>query len=421
MREILFCCLIFALVIFIIFIARKERYDSGEHVIAGNGNAALKYPTLMLHFPDNINLPTDLTKLPLSNGYELTFGEIIALSGDFYATLNAISDGPDRQTVFLEHFATLDNEKDGQAKKILAIIGQEIAMINKALKNGTLPSDGYEALGNTTNVEYNVATGGGSRVGSEVSKYFPNINIINIEPQGRMMYIADVNWDHFAYNGMSWNAYFAGHKLAMQVASLAGKTNNFDGLKRAYAMDAFACHYLSDHFAGGHLRTPRKMLHYGTSYYDVWSQTVGDYLSKLMHDEDNRLGVMVQNNACFNKNSKVSCNKWMAYGDAYMADPENAENLKMQFAALQQSIDEVWQSFVAKAPVKSTVYDYIPSINFENVQNRTPMFSYDSKSGKFYKRTPDGGKQVLEHQLVALYDFAIPDKNGKYNLNPYFK
>ena len=75
--------------------------------------------------------------------------------------------------------------------------------------------------------------------------------------------ISLINWDHFGDDART--AYNTGHAAAIQVA----KKGN---LKLAYAMNAFADHYLEDSFAAGHIRTPRRQLH---------GELVRDYCAKV--------------------------------------------------------------------------------------------------------------------------------------------
>jgi hypothetical protein len=50
------------------------------------------------------------------------------------------------------------------------------------------------------------------------------------------------------------------HAVACQMAA-SGETN--DTLMFAYAMNAFADHFLEDSFSAGHMRTPRRYCHTG--------------------------------------------------------------------------------------------------------------------------------------------------------------
>jgi hypothetical protein len=77
-------------------------------------------------------------------------------------------------------------------------------------------------------------------------------------PLGRYLKLAANNSDHFAEWSLA--AYIAGHTAAVQQAALAKNSGDEKQLELAYAMNAFADHYLTDLFSAGHLRVPRKQL-----------------------------------------------------------------------------------------------------------------------------------------------------------------
>ena len=63
---------------------------------------------------------------------------------------------------------------------------------------------------------------------------------------------------------------------AKNAAALGTAQARLAGLQEAYAMDAYACHFLSDTFAGGHTRTQRVAL----SEEHI---LLGDYYTKWQH------------------------------------------------------------------------------------------------------------------------------------------
>ena len=202
-------------------------------------------------------------------------------------------------------------------------------------------------------------------------------------------------------DGGAWLTYQTGHELAMSIAAKAGALYNNDMLIKAYCYDAFACHYLSDLFASGHMRTPREALYYGTGSKIgtlLWTNNLGSALVKLMHDEDNRVGLNVENySSKIGGNSFVPPKTWRAYGDKYLATGQNNENLNMQQIALQLAIDEVWESFKQKKSVVSTVYEHIP---FVTENNHLPMFTYDKKINLLLQRNAHGnGYESIKSEL----------------------
>ena len=421
---------------------KKESYDSGEHVISANGNEKLNYKSIVLDFPDG-KIDASNKKLNLPNGLTLTFGQILALAGDIYGDPDKpISSGntpSDRMKNFLNFFNTLGDsgvsvKVDGkkvvvnapeEIPKVLQVFQQELDMIDNYLSQGKNPSEGFAKSGYTFDTGFNKATGGGD--GTISRMLGDKIQVTQLTPPGRYLELAKQNFDHFADEDCAWKAYMAGHTLAMTTAALAKNTNNIKTLELAYAYDAFACHFLSDLFSSGHLRTPRKALHTGQGTFGsnvIWESVLGDYCSKLMHDEDNKKGLNVSNNAC--RMGTPECSSWKCYGDSILSDSVNQDNLKAQHKALQRSVDEVWQSYVNGRSVDSNVFPLIPDTSIINKNNSIPMFRYDGKT--LWRRTKDGkGEETLFSALNAIYDFkeklfgASADSDGKITIDPFFK
>ncbi len=122
------------------------------------------------------------------------------------------------------------------------------------------------------------------------------------------------NFDNFGDEAKK--TYITGHKLAIQQASEAGNAANpakkQELLKQALLLEMFACHFLTDLFAAGHLRTPRKELLNHIMGKDL-SHTpdlktvpyadlvTAGFFAKKMHDEDGKNGVYVK----INKSAKT--------------------------------------------------------------------------------------------------------------------
>ena len=177
-------------------------------------------------------------KFQLPNGLALTYGQINALAGDFYGTHHPISDGKssqDRSTRFLAAYNTLANGSPRQpeeANKILSVLQAEIDAVNDALINHQDPSVVYSTLPDVTCTLEQITSGR-----SDIPSYIG---------------LAKINWDHFGEDARM--VYNVGHSMAIQKA--------IDGdLEGAYALNAFADHFLEDSFSSGHLRTPRRLLH----------------------------------------------------------------------------------------------------------------------------------------------------------------
>jgi hypothetical protein len=291
------------------------KFEGGEHMAIGD--------SVLLRFGGEPGIRAGDQKLVLPNGLELTYGQIVALGGDFYGIVGSpISDGRtaqeriDRFTNAFDSLARADVAVD-EATKILAVMGEEIERVRAAIGAGGMASAEYAKLADKLSEQWNQITGGGWLVKPWV-------------PPGRYLMLAGENWDHFGQHAVL--AYQAGHAAALQQATKAGESEDPRlALMLAYAMNAFADHYLSDLFSSGHLRTPRKEL-----YRNVTPSEVGSLLSRYMHDEDCHWGLIVTNGS--------KGQRWHAYGDKRYFDAVNFDNMAKVNAALQMSVDEIFQA-----------------------------------------------------------------------------
>ena len=95
-----------------------------------------------------------------------------------------------------------------------------------------------------------------------------------------------------------------------------------------------------------------------------------------MHDEDNKY--------VLNLTSKRG-EKWIPYGDGKLFDEKNGENYEMAVAAVQASVNHIFEAFGKPHETGSNrVTDYIPFID-PNAKNNSPMFQV--KDGILVRRT----------------------------------
>jgi hypothetical protein len=284
--------------------------------------------------PHNQPLPifSFLNDMPCqSNNLLLSYGDILALAGDYFAAKEPIATAASKQegrNRFLEAYNSLATTTQATVKDIFKI-NQQSYVSNPSLNEYIQQFLLVKTLG---------------------MKYF---NITNN------------NLDHF--EEWSTTAYQIGHTVALEMAVKGYallQQNNFEQanyyLNLAYQMNAFACHFLSDSFSSGHMRelTLRKDM---SAKYGV----LGGILINSMHDEDNKLGVNVTN-----RNGDI----WTAYGDDSYATAPDSTNRKLQYQALQASADEIYQCYrtgLYPQPAESKVTGYIP------VVNNAPNSNYD--------------------------------------------
>lgn len=311
-------------------------------------------------------------RLQTGGATPLTYGQLIALGGDFYGVVGKpISTSDDPKKTFVDAWTSL--VKAGQETvDILKVMDQEIAALAAAKAAGLQPSTAYEKLGDTLSAEWNKITGGGLPGNSWL-------------PFGRYLNLAAENFDHFTHFAVT--AYSAGHEVAMGVAVQAAKNNDEQALERAYAMNAFADHFLTDLFSAGHMRVPRKEL------YDLvltpvpgFSGSLGSYLTRYMHNEDSYRGLHVTNELG---------DAWTAYGDKRLLDTTSAANAAMVVKAVQASADDIWTacqtgelrySALKVIPDLKQLLDVRDGINDPaKAQNFSPLFRM--QDGKLARRT----------------------------------
>jgi hypothetical protein len=164
--------------------------------------------------------------------------------------------------------------------------------------------------------------------------------------------LASTNNDHFAAD--AWFTYAIGHHLAIKQMGIAKTKSNFEEKQIAFnkglAIEAFANHFLTDLFAGGHFSNParairnRSMRRDGTTDHssvpgtatEVVGQGFGGTFVKAMHDELNAYG---------NEASNGDGTEWKSFGDGSWANPKFTKGRGVLHDAIQTSVDEVMDSF----------------------------------------------------------------------------
>jgi hypothetical protein len=348
------------------------RFEGAEHTAIGDA-------TLLRFVANAAPVLAQNAALHLPNGLALTYGQVLALGGDFYGMVDRpINEGAtpaERLQRFQAAFDSLavSSAAKAEAPQILAVMQKEIDAVRQAIKDGKPAHEAYDALGDTLSEEWNTLTGGGSFVSA-------------LFPLGRYLKLAANNADHFA----EWArlAYIAGHTAALQTAAAAGATEDQQQLERAYAMNAFADHYLTDLFSSGHLRVPRKAMAAVVTPSDL-----GSLLTRFMHDEDSRFGLKVRN---------AQGEQWRAYGDKRYFESSDADNRRLVNQAVQASADEVFAAYLSgnvPAPTTFAALQRLPDLTavLDSGNNFSPLFRVE------------GGKVLRRKDVNNLNDSATVD------------
>jgi hypothetical protein len=369
--------------------ALTPSFESSEHVNAGNN------VKIHLSLSDKGQFAA---KLPLPSGLNITYGDIVSL-GDFYELVDQpIVQGKspeERKLRFINAFVSFAYNTNAayEAKQILQVIHDNQAVVDAAVERGEDPEYVFTRIANESNRQFNCITGGGC----DPDSWY-------LTP-GRYLTLAKVDFDHFGHN--AWQAYMIGHEVAIDEAIAAHQNNDTGRLVIAYAMNAFANHFLSDRFATGHMRTPRVRLTTEVSPADV-----GSLLASYMHKEENSHGLHVKN---------IRGDRWIAYGDRTYYTHRNAVNRNFLLQTMQISADHIFYAFkTGKLPPCEAEAQLIPhpeEVADQAQQDVSALFYYD-KDKKILMRRENVGNLYDRHwtadwwgwsTLVLLSDtFGLP-------------
>lgn len=222
------------------------------------------------------------------------------------------------------------------------------------------------------------------------------------------------NFDHFGKAAIK--AYKIGHRIALEKARSASHLRDVHMLNLAYAYEAFSLHFLTDQFASGHIRTPRKEL-----YEDAFFSKTAGLAANAMHDEENYHGLNVTNKKGL---------KWKAYGDFAYFSPRNSINRQQIKNAIQASVDEIWKAFnKGVIPAYYSALDEVPIVSEKNysplfkvvgneVWNRNSYYDlFDEEYVKHGTFTTINSWYVSQQDKVNLYDFrSVIHTNKNKNL-----
>ncbi|MDA0178787.1 hypothetical protein OJ997_00650 [Solirubrobacter phytolaccae] len=348
--------------------------------------------------------------------YSLTYGQLIALGGDFYGDpAHPVCSAPDPVCQFARNFNGMGGAQ-AEVQAILAVAQKfEFGPISSAVRDGHQPSGVYAGLG----------TSAGHVVPDE-DRAFDKATGGTTFRNGRYLNLASTNFDHFGVDAIA--AYTAGHRLAQQTAAAAKAIDDpgsrAQALLTAYAINAFSDHFLTDLFASGHMRTPRRKL-YESADTDL-TRMGASLCAKQMHDEDNKFGLWVTNSVG---------DRWVAYGDSRYRDTYNAAGRVIAKRAVQQSMDDVWDSFAAGGVTDTDalgVLKYVARLvrevaaeptadqHRDDPNNWSPLFWWDPSSNMVMRRNAllDPSDRTFCKQGLSPWTWGITSTVAKMKGSP---
>jgi hypothetical protein len=222
----------------------EPKFEAGEHAWLGMRGALLACQELGVS-------PAPLEQLRRRAGdVALSYGEIVALSGDFYASPQALFDEKPSPMPWLW--------EDNDLSDLRKIFKTELDWIKRENRG---PSVGY-----------------------------PDNNIALAWNAKSYVELALDNTDHFGWHNVV--AYCRYHHQAIQYAvSAASHSENDETWRRALYYNAFADHFLTDGFAAGHIRVPRQEIR-SWALRTGHDEKLAGALSKLLHDQDGHVSTL---------------------------------------------------------------------------------------------------------------------------------
>lgn len=219
-----------------------RRFNAGEHVwLGGRGAAQACRALAAAGAPD---FSERFAAIPRAKGRDkLDYGELVALSGDFYETPSSLFDEKPSAVPWLWESNDLSD--------LRALFEGELRWIEER----------HKGAGGTQYPDYNV------RLAWNAKAYVE---------------LALRNTDHFGWHNVQ--AYCRHHAEALKLA-LDARGKPDETFRRALYTNAFADHFLTDGFAAGHIRVPRAEIR-GWAAEKGWGEKLAGALSKVLHDQD---------------------------------------------------------------------------------------------------------------------------------------
>ncbi|RYZ09194.1 MAG: hypothetical protein EOO73_05395 [Myxococcales bacterium] len=282
----------------------RAKFDGGEHLWLGmkGAIAACGGDAAKLAMIGSLRRPRDARPL--------TYGEVVALSGDFYGSA---------EELLLEQPAALPWwQGTNDLSALRAALGTELDWIQEEERH--------------------------TRAG------YPDNTLTFVWTAKSYLELAEDNTAHFGWHNVK--RYCEYHAKAIEYARVAAAQELSDeSWMRAMFYNGFADHFLTDAFAAGHIRVPRQQIREWAAEEQHYSGKLAGVLSKLLHDQDGHIdgihahgeeprseteGLLVRNsNDC----------EWRTRCDGQLflvADKSKARQILEPVAAVAASLEEVF-------------------------------------------------------------------------------
>jgi len=291
-----------------------KRFSSGEHLWLGGHGAKRALERFNGDFNKALD-PELFSSIPRKNTRDaLRYGELVALSGDFY-------DSP--ESFFEEKPSAIPwLWEDNDLGDLRGLFAEELRWIEE--RNGR---QGQPYPDNNLRFAWN-------------AKSYVELALRNV--------------DHFGWHNLL--AYRRHHAEALRLAA-AARGRDDETFRRARYTNAFADHFLTDGFAAGHVRVPRAEIR-AWAEERGFNEKIAGALSKVLHDQDGHIdagslhGVHDENRRADDDGLPVQNSlgaKWFTRCDGQLfleAGSEGSPAVEQAVAAVSASVTELlvaWQ------------------------------------------------------------------------------
>lgn len=305
-----------------------KRFGSFEHILCAErvGRDIAGKPLKIRGIECRVSAETQLA----FGGKAFNFGQIIALAGDFYA-----------------HF---DDRAATEFAWAWPKLGGFVGWLASDYRAPTLDGDDPAVPTDILRIVERDKDASRGTAGEFAMLAFDALR--SAYPARRYLALASQNFCHFASQppdgaiddtrNLALTLYQAYHVRAISMARAAKDSPaGEDAFRLAVACDAFGCHFLTDIFASGHMRVPRREL---STKHGILRGALR--MAHAMHGEDNRLGLW-----CTTRGLNPPGNRtvWRAFGDGYLQRDEARPHLVRVQEAVRSSVAEVFAAYCGAA------------------------------------------------------------------------
>jgi hypothetical protein len=367
----------------------KKKYEAGEHAWLGDRGFELAFAAPGIEGRLRYQDYKVISRLDRSEHFR--YGELVALSGDFYASPGDLYWEKRGALPWLWEKNDLSDIRAGFAKELSAIKGQQRGKVE-----------------------------------------YPDNNVAFWWNAKSYVELALDNNVHFGWHNL--RAYCKHHRAAVELAVQARQMWNFDQKKarelwgQALFTNAFADHFLTDGFAAGHIRVPRQQIR-GWALGRGWDEKLAGALSKLLHDQDGHINGVHGAGHALNESDGLRVinsqgQEWHTRCDGQLFIEHHEQDLALAapVEAVRRSVVELFQAQLDGVR-PAGIYQALPLVPFPHPESPgladkfgaiTPQRRAELlEAVQWYVKVPYLSTGLKDEHLAALFG-ALPALMGEF-------